>query len=328
MPSSLSIQSALEASNTTFDSAYEDVFAGKTLPGAHSYYTDEEPATSLTKRFDWLANIPMMERWIGARRVKFLRAYSQLIRLEPWVATEEFRRIDLQYGDQLGLIGRHISQWLSKQANVYDKDAFEQFYLNAGVGPVGYDGVPLFSTTHPHGPTGPQSNLSAALNFGPASLETVLTAMSGLKLENGEPAGVDGDTIIVGPALKYKALALVGASSDVRPVPLDNTGKEAAVGVVTAASASNVYQGTLKVVVDTRIAATGPGAFFWTVVDSRFPKPLVRHVGRAPEPHHQDQMDSPVRFEKDRFRYGLEGDWTTDAGLWLAAHRATGTAAA
>lgn len=326
MPSSLSLQSALEASNTSFQAGYEDFFVGKALPGAHVHYTDEEPATTETKRFDWLANIPMMERWIGARRVRQLRAYSQLVRIEPWVATEEFKRIQLQFGDQLGLIARQISTWLKRQASVYDKDAHEQFYLNTGVGPIGYDMVALFSTTHPHGPTGPQSNLSAGLDLSGPNLEIVLTAMSSLKLENGEPAEVDGDTLIVGPALKYRALSLVGATSDIRAAALDNTGKEANVGVVTAASVSNVYKGTQTVVIDTRRPSTGPGAHYWTVVDSKLPKALVRHLARAPEPHHQDQMDSPVRFEKDRFRYGLEGDWTTDAGFWFSAHRALGAA--
>lgn len=326
MPSSLSVQSALEASNTAFDAAYEEVFAGKVLPGAHVHYTDEEPTNTETKQFDWLANIPMMRKWIGARRVKALRAYSQRVRIEPWEATEEFRRIQIQYGDQLGLIARQIQTWVQKQAAVFDLDAEQQFYLNTGVGPIGYDSVPLFSATHPHGPTGPQSNLSPGLDLSDKNLETVLTAMSSLKLENGEPSAVDGDTLIVGPALKWRAMTIVGANSSIRPVPLDNTGKVANVGVVTAASASNVFQGSLTIVVDPRRPATGPGAFYWTIVDSKLPKPLVRHLARAPEPHHQDQMDSPVRFEKDRFRYGLEGDWTTDAGFWQSAHRATGAA--
>lgn len=326
MASSLSVQSALEASNTVFAAAYEEVFAGKVLPGAHTYYTDEEPTNTETKQYDWLANIPMMRKWIGARRVKYLRAYSQKIRIEPWEATEEFRRIQIQYGDQLGLIARQIQTWVKKQAAVFDLDAHQTFYMSGGVGPIGYDQVPLFSATHPHGPTGPQSNLSPGLDLSAPNLETVLTAMSSMKLENGEPAAVDGDTLIVGPALKWRAMTIVGANSSIRPVAMDDTGKEASTGVVVAASASNVFQGSLKIVVDPRRPATGPEAFFWTVVDSKLPKPLVRHLARAPEPHHQDRMDSPVRFEKDRFRYGLEGDWTTEAGFWPAAHRATGTA--
>ena len=57
----------------------------------------------------------------------------------------------------------------------------------------------------------PGGGSTASLALSGPALDTVLTTMSGLKLENGEPMGVDGDTLIVGPALKYRALSLVGA---------------------------------------------------------------------------------------------------------------------
>jgi phage major head subunit gpT-like protein len=327
MATSLSLEAALAASNTAFQVGYEEYFAGGKLPpGQHQFYTDEQPMDTETKRLDWLSNIPVMERWLGARRVKSLRAYSQIITANSFVATEEFTRKQLQYGDVLGLISRQIGAFVKTQAAAFDKDACTTYLSASGAGPTGYDGVAVFSTAHPYGPSGNQSNLADSLALSPAALDTVLTAMSGLKLENGEPAGVNGDTLIVGPALKFRAMALVGAMSDLRPLAINASGAEAVASVVAATASSNVFQGSLKLIVDPRRPATGTGAFWWEVIDSSLPKPLVRHLLRAPEPHHQDQMDSYCRFEFDKLRYGMEGDWKTDAGFWPSAYRATGTA--
>jgi phage major head subunit gpT-like protein len=326
MGTTLSIAAGLQASNTTFQVGYEEYFGGKVLPGAHQYYVDEEPMTSETKRFDWVGKIPLMERWLGSRRVKSLRMFNQVIVAEPWVATMEVRRRQLMFADQLGVVARALKKFIAIQANVFDKDANTVLFSNSGAGPTGFDGVALFSASHPYGPAGAtQSNLAAGVALSGPALDTAMTAMSGLRLENGEPAGINPDTLIVGPALRFRAMSLVGAMSDLRPIAVDAAGLESGTRVAVAAS-SNVYQGSLKVVVDMRRPATGTGAFYWELVDSTQPKALVRHVQRAPEPHHQDQMDSPARFEFDVFRYGMEGDWKTDAGFWPSIYRATGTA--
>lgn len=327
MGTTLSIQAGLDASNVAFKAGWEEFFGGgKTPPGQHQFYCGEEPMTTETKRYDWLANYPMMERLIGSRRIGYLREYNQTIVLGPmWSQMLKFTRRQMETGDQLGLVGRSIQRFLKTQAGALDADAKAVYFSATGAGPTCYDGAALFSTAHPHGPSGNQVNLTASTNLSGPALDTVLTTMSGLKLENGEPMGVDGDTLIVGPALKYRALSLVGAMSDLRPISVDNAGNETGTRIATAAS-SNVFQGTLKVVVDPRRPATGTGAFYWEVVDSKLPPPLMRHMYRAPEPHHQDQMDSFCRFMNDHFLFGVEGDWVTDAGFWPSAHRATGTA--
>lgn len=327
MGTTLSIQAGLDASNVAYKAGWDEFFGGgKTPPGQHQFYCGEEPMTTETKRFDWLANFSIMERWLGARRVKSLRAYNQIIVAEPYVATMEVRRRQMMYSDSLGLVARGIKKWIALQANAYDKDAQTVLFSNSGAGPTGYDGVALFSTAHPQGPSGNQANLSAGLNLSAAALDTVLTAMSGLRLENNEPAGINGDTLVVGPALKFRAMALVGAIGNLRPATYNASGVEATSSVVSVIATPNVFSGALKLVVDMRRPATGTGAFYWEVLDSSQPKPLIRHVQRAPEPHHQDQMDSPSRFELDVFRFGMEGDWKTDAGFWPGIYRATGTA--
>jgi len=329
MGTSLALEAGLASSNTAFDVGYQDYFAGKKLPGMHQYYCGESPMTTETKRWDWLANYPLMERWIGARKFSYLREYNFQITLGPaWVQTIPFKRRQMETGDQLGVIAEGIKNFLSAQTGIYDKNAFDVFFSNTGAGPTGFDGVPIFSTSHPHGPSGNQSNLSATTNLSAASLETVDVAMRGLRLENGEPAGVDPDTLIVGPALANRAIALCGANADLRVVAVNASGAEvpAASTAVAAVATTNIFKGRYTVIVDNRRPASGPGAYYWELRDSKLPPPVMRHVYRAPEPHHQDQMGSFCRFINDEFWFGIEGDWTTEAGFPFGTHRATGTA--
>jgi phage major head subunit gpT-like protein len=281
--------------------------------------------TTETKRYDWLANYPMLEPWVGARRFSFLREYNQTVVMGPaWVQTIPFTRRQMQIGDQLGVIARGIKNFLSVQTGAFDATAFAKYFSAAGAGPTGYDGQAIFSANHPHGPSGAvQSNLSAGVAFSPAALDAVMTTMRGLRLENGEPAGVNPDTLIVGPALEQRMKAAIGA--DLRVVAVDNTGKEAAAAVVAAAATTNVFKGVVTGVVDNRRPASGTGAFWWEVRDSKLPPPLMRHLFRAPEPHHQDEMGSFCRFMYDQFWFGVEGDWVVDAGFPFGTHRATGT---
>jgi len=329
MGTTLSLESGLAAANTAFKAGYEEYFGGgKTPPGAHPFYCGEEPMTTETKRYDWLANFPVMERWVGPRRFGYLREYNQTIVLGPaWVQTLPIKR-RLMQTDATGAVARGIQSFIKTQAGAFDKDASTLYLSATGAGPTGYDGVAIFSASHPHGPSGNQSNISAGTALSPAALSAADIVMRGLRLENNEPAGVDPDTLIVGPALKDRALAIVGANVETRIVAVNASGAEVptASTAVAAAAPFNIYSGMYKLVVDNRRPSSGTGAFYWELRDSKLPPPIMRHVFRAPEPQHQDQMGSFCRFVNDEFWFGVEGDWVTDAGFWAGSHRGTGTA--
>lgn len=331
MSTALSLESGLAASNVSFLVGYEGAFSEPTLPGAYTFYQDVINVQTEYTYLEMLANYPQMREWIGARREMYFRQYEQQIKLKTYEATIAFPRKSLQYRDRLGLIAKGINNWLAQQKLAYDKSAFGAYLSNAGAGPTGYDGAALFSTAHPHSATGGnQSNLAAGANLNAATLDAAMTAMMSLQLENGEPANYRPTHLIVGPALARRAKMLVGF--DTRVIVVDANGKlDATASGVSATTAPNAFNGELTLVVDMRRVGTVNGtnvSYFWDLVDASRPgiRPMIKLVGMPPTPGHQDQPDSPSRFWKDKVIYGLVGDWVDDAGLWLSAYRATGTA--
>lgn len=325
MSTSASIETGLAASNVAFQVGFANWFS-KPLPGAYTFYSDAQKTDAEITEFDFLANYPQMREWIGARREQYLRSYSQRIKLKTFEATLPFPRKSLQYRDKLGTIATAINNWLSQTVSAYDKNAYSVYMSASGAGPTGYDGVALFATTHPHsGSGGNQSNLAAGVALSASTLDTGLVAMNSLTLENAEPAGFGGTHLIVGPALKRRAQQILGA--DTRVITVDASGKlDAVSSAVAAAAAPNVFNGELTLVVDER--RVGTPAFYWDILDcsKQGVRPIVQLIGEAPHPMHQDKLTDPKRFARDQFVYGIEGDWVFDAGMWMSAYRATGTA--
>jgi len=326
MSTNLSLNAAFANANTAYQVKYAELYENA-LPGAYQIYTDQITGVDTeTTEFDWATNHPMMREWIGPRREAFLRAYTQQIKLKTYERLLSFERKTLVLRDKTGAVARGIKTFLSQQVAAYDLTGYTAYMSASGAGPTGYDGVALFANAHPHsGSGGNQSNLSAGTNLNAATYDAAQTAMNSYTLENGEPAGMVGTHLVIGPNLKTRARQLFGAST--RLVTVDASGKlDAAASVVAAGAVQNMYDGEVTIVVDMR--RVGTPAYYWDLVDCSKSgiRPMVQLIHRAPTPIHQDQMTDPARFSRDRVYFGLEGDWVFAAGMWMSAYRATGTA--
>lgn len=324
MSTNTSIEAGLANANIAFLEGYANYFS-KPLPGVYQTYCETMPTTAEVTELNFLANYPLMREWVGARRNQYARSYSQRIKLKTFESTWEIPRKTIKYRDKLGLIANGLKNWLALAATAYDKDAYLRYMQSSGAGPTGYDGVALFAATHPQGPSGNQSNIGAGLALNSPNLDAAVTAMQSWQLENGEPAGFSPDTLIVGPANKRKAMQLISADS--RVIVVDATGKgDVGASAVAATTIPNVYNGEMTLIVDMR--RIGSAQYYWDLLDTQHPgvRPMMQLVGQAPTPINQDQLESPKRFSRDAYVYGLEGDWVFDAGFWMSAYRGTATA--
>lgn len=317
----LSLAAGTANARTTFESKYEEFFAGG-MPGTWQLFTDKNTGKTEYKQFEFITNQPVMRKWVGSRIRKYMRHYSTLLQLETYEATMEIARKLIQYGGDPDTIGKAIDTFMRLQATAYDKAFATAIDSNSGAGPTGYDGVGLFSAAHPHASGGgTQSNLSAGTNLSWSSFDSLRAGMRTLTFENGEPANVVATHARCGPLLESRFKSILEAKERIRFT--DMTTADTTTLAQNATAVTNVWAGELTLIVDPRV--TG---YYWDLYDLSKPgvRPIILYEGQAPHPVNQDQMTDKDRFENDVFVYGLEGDFTFDAGMWMVAARATGTA--
>ena len=320
MSQSAVIQTILNDASIQFGELGKQLFAPPVLPGEYGNYTNTVTGvTALTTKLSVITNIPLMQQWNGARVSKRPRAFSQTITLKPYVATLPIQRTMLQYQDQQGQVTGLIKRFYDEQKGVYDDTTHGVYVSSSGAGPTGFDGVALFHAAHPYGPAGAtQANLGA-LPFTIPNLDTTIAAMMSWQFENGRNMRIRPTHVRCGPKLANTVTAACNAG--MRVVVVNASGAEASSGIVAASPMENVFKGQLTPIVDPLLV--GAMDDWWEVLDlsKGEAKPMQMFIGRAPEVWNQDQMTDPSRFENDEFRFGVEGDFNADAGLWPTAYR-------
>lgn len=327
MATNLDTRVGLLDHNTAFRVMFEDAY-NNAEPGPYGAWTERIDTGGVQRvTAAWLANTPIWRKWTGARQYKEPRSYDLDIDYDKYEATLPMKRDMVDY-DNTGVVGRTIQRFVN--ANVVD--GFDQFIStamdgNSGAGPTGFDGVALYSASHPHAPAGAtQSNLLAATNLSHANLVTAeQTGMLWVE-ENTRPVRASFNVMRVGPKLKRRAQELLSADRQVMvnsdgqfDTPRETSSTFSVSGVTTR---SSVWSGDMTLVVDPRVTN-----FYWDLHDTtKGYKPMILFVTRAPEPIALTDMTDPERFENDNYIYSVECDVGTAAGHWQATLRATGTA--
>ncbi len=329
MSTNLSVPTGLASVNTAFIAQWGEIMAQK-LAGQYQSWTQIFPGGDVKARtidWTWLTRVPTLRKWIGTRQRAGMRAYEFSCTLDPYEATLSLDRMMVDY-DRAGAIALAVAQFA--QANIpdrsYDRIVQQLFDSGAsGVGPTGFDGVALYSASHPHGPVGAttQSNLGAGTALSAASARAVRAAGQLLMHENGEPAEIVYDTLRVGPQLELRAKEIY---ADARIIPIAATGLEAASSVVAGSTIPNTLNGTgMKIIVDQRRNLTGP--YYADFVDSTKPvKPMFLYVGKDITQTTMTGLGDPQRMENNKYEWLLDADVGCVAGHWLTTYRLTGTA--
>lgn len=325
MSTNLDLQAGLLSANTSYIIGYEG-FYNAAMPGAYQAYTEIMKTDGNQITLNWLANHPVLAKWIGPVVDKFLRQYSQTTTFVPFIANLPLRRALLAY-DKTGAVARAISDFFSRNISAYDSAVFDEWMSASGAGPTCFDGVALFSASHPHAVNGgTQSNIGAGSNLSHSTLTIAEYTMRLYAYENGEPMDINPTTLEVGPKLKMRAKELL--SADRVQTATAASAFDAAASAVAAATRSSVWAGEYTLLVNPRMNASGTGHFMWTLMDLGKPgiRPMILQENRFPEPIVSDSMTAARRLAHDEFEYRLEGDYGASPGMWAVAYRGTGTA--
>jgi phage major head subunit gpT-like protein len=304
--------SVFENASTTYKTLADDIF-GQKPPGVFSAYTTVMPTDGKIVEHDVIEAFPVVREWSGAKQFPDAQAASVTLTIKTYEASFRIKRLDLAT-DRTGSIGRRLQMFLQEQAYIYDKLAHTALIDNA----VGYDGVALFSSAHPRGPGGNQSNTTtSALSF--STFETAMVAGASLRDVNSEPLAINYDLLRVGPKLASVAREITGSAE--RVVGIDSAGAVDSGTRLAAATIPNVRGvqvfdgGSVRVVVDPRLVGTYDD--YWYLVDTkRGASPLVGYEFRSPEAISLDRMDDEARFESDYFKYSVECDVVFGPGAW------------
>ena len=314
MANNLNIQQGLYNQNTAFLEVWSEMLMTQSA-GPYEMWTQAIDGNGEARiSLAFLANHPVMRKWLGSRQHKSLRAYTQTIEYDDYESSLTLDTGVVDF-DKTGAVGKAINEYM-KQIDAYDLAVATSFDSASGAGPTGFDGVALFATTHPHANGGgTQANLAATTILNHTNLVAAEYAGMLFTHENGRPAGVQYSMMRGGPKLKRRMQELVSAD---RVVGWSSASLEGGT-TVASATRTSVWQGDMKVAVDPRV--TG---FDWTLIDeSKSAKPMVLFKVEAPTPVLLTDPTSQNVFSNREYTYGVNARFGVAAGHWHSAYRCT-----
>lgn len=114
----------------------------------------EVPSNAREEIYQWLGEMPAMRKWLGDRVIKQLSGNEYRIKNEPYELTIDVKEDDVEDQQIAGLTPR-FEDMGDSVAHLPLELVFE--VINNGKTTLGYDDVPMFSTSHPVG-SGVDSN--------------------------------------------------------------------------------------------------------------------------------------------------------------------------
>lgn len=314
----ISNQSALANANTMFSAFAEEIFGeGRAMPGVYSEYTEIRQTDTKLVEHDVVEAFPVVRQWLGEKQFPDVVAATQSITVLTYEQSFAIKRLDL-LSDRTGVVGRGLRRFLDESAYIYDNLAHAALIANG----TGYDGVSLFSASHPRGPAGATQSNTSTTALSHVQFEAVMIAGASLRDANSEPLRINYNLLRVGPKLAALAREITGSNE--RVIAVDNSGAESGTRVAAAtgpnARGLQVFDGgAVRVVVDPRLVGTYDDYYYF--FDTTRGPALIGYEMRAPEAIAMDRMDDEGRFTADEFRYSVECDIVFAPGLWQTAYR-------
>lgn len=288
-------ESNLTAAGKLFETLVDSAFNERSVSGAAQRISQTFTGQDSTAIEAVLPGaVPAFKRRTDELDYGGVRMYKKTMPLQTQVAAMDLFRTQVDY-DRSGAVNMAINR-LTTQVE-YLVDSLVLDVLDSNV--TGMDGVSLVGSTHPHGAAGAtwDNSTSNALTFD--GFDTGMAFGQNLQDEESEYIGVMYDTLIVPPASRRTALEI--AQADARPIAVATDGTINS-GGIGATGVTNIYQGSVMVIVSPRLTAGT-----WYLVDSRLP-PVAYCEWMAPRPIVVDQMDSEFRLSKDKYLFAVEAD--------------------
>lgn len=248
--------------------------------------------------------LPQMKEWVGERDFTAMRANAISIAITNYSKATKIERNRI-LGDRTGEIGAALQEWLADVAN--DKMNLATQALLDGFSVNGYDGVPLFSASHPNAPDGGTSVNTDSNTLSRANILTKKTRMINRQGENGRLFGVRPNVLMVGPALEDRAKDIV-AQMRTQGLAADGT-----LDGGTRVAGTTIPQSLdLQIVVNPYLVGTS--AFHWFLLDStKMAKPIIMPVLVDATP--RDDAADPFPATPDA-RFSVDLHLGLGAGAW------------
>lgn len=307
----------IEAASRAWDISFQKLFEQST-PGLWSRFSRVMPADVLKTTLAFLGAMPTVRKWEGEKWRQAMRAYSYDITLAKYESTFELFRMAVRY-DSTGAVAQRIAAFFQAIVDeFYDGPATAILTTN----PNGYDGVALFSASHPHmnGGAGASNYGTAALGFG--AYEAAKIGIEELTDENSKPMKLAPKVLMVGPYNRKLGMEITGSKD--RVLSVANDGLEAGTRVAAAAVTNVFGGGEVELVVNPRLVGTSR-KYWFLFSDPTLVVPVAIAEGRKPEQHNQFNMDSPERFTHDKLLGSVEADLGFGVGMWAGSHGSLAT---
>jgi hypothetical protein len=313
------------ATSLAFEAFGANLFDQQRGDALLNVFCDVGSTSQLMTRLHLLEEMPLMEKWVSDPTYSDVRYASVSAKIEAYKKVFELKRLDAEMIDGAGLFDRITRAFAT--ANEYERLATNFLLSN----PTCYDGVALFSASHPRGPGGATQSNTSATALDAAQHQAVMIAGASLRQRNGEPFGVQYDTLMVGPALAPLARQITG--SDVgRVVGISATGAESGTRVAAATirnvAGLTIYDGgEMRVVVNPRFVGSHANKYLYLDTTKPGCSPVALRV-YGERSYALTATDSPERAKRDVYQWGVESDLALIPGAGgrkRLSTRATGT---
>lgn len=288
-------KAAIQSLQTTFSLIYHLAFGAS--PEWSSKISMTVPSATRTNTYGWMKKLPKMRKWLGPRQIQNLDTDSYMLENEPYELTVGVDRDDIK-DDMLGVYNPLFASMGESAKKWPDQVVRTVLQVNGN----GFDGVAFFATTHPLNPAGNQSNVFATTALTAANFAIVRAAMMSYTGGDGEPLGVNPNTIFVPPQLADTANTIVTAEFG-------------------ASGATNIQKGQAQVVVVPELANQPT---VWYLADcSGAIKPIVWQLREPPNFVAKTEPTDDNVFFLRQFIWGVDARGAAGYGPWFLIARGT-----
>ena len=283
---------------TTFNKALEAV------TGEWKDTASEISSTTAKNLYKWFGRFPKMRKWVGEKYIKSLEAYEYALKNEPWEATVEVDRDDIeddetgQYTLQATDAGQSAGEWATDLVDMAKNAAFTELC---------FDGQPFYDTDHPVAGASVSNKLVVALSAAnraaaDASYGAARLMMSGFKDEEGKPLKLVGNVLEVSSALEVVGKTLLEAEK------LDD-------------GSTNPYRGTAVLKVNPGLESTTAWMLHHT---KKAIKPFIYQPRKSPVFVKMTNPESKNVFMNKTFYFGVEARGNAGYSFWQLSVGSTG----
>lgn len=260
------------------------------------------PSSTSQNDYSWMAQLPSMEEWIGARTLRSLASHAYTIKNKRWELTFEIDRDDLDddnLGTYVGIIEAH------GEAARKHPDELMAALFNDGESTLCFDGQNFYDTDHPvafyDSSKGTYSNYSASgMALTQDNFHIVRSTMINYKGDGGRSLKVLPDLLVIPPALEKEALEIVMAEKN-------------------ASGASNVTFRMADVLMIPEL--TADDAWYHLVTRKRI-KPYVFQSRRPLAVQAKLDPSNLVVLEQNAYRYYADARYNVGVTLPFLAYKA------